>query len=79
MDAKDAPSFIGLVLRMGVFVLLGFPLVGYLWETISELLALEVNRTRLLISIPVAVLLVGLLIWLSRSVRRWLPAENQTL
>ena len=63
---------------MAVFVLLGFPLVGYLWETISELLALEVNGTRLLISIPVAALLAGLLFWMSRSVRRWLPAENQT-
>jgi ABC-type uncharacterized transport system permease subunit len=76
MSAHASPSFAGLVLRMAVFVLLGFPLVGYLWETISELLALEVNGTRLLIAVPVAAALAALLVWLSRSVRRWLPAED---
>lgn len=76
MSAQASPSFVGIILRMAVFVLLGFPLVGYLWETISELLALEVNGTRLLISIPVAAALAALLVWLSRSVQRWLPAED---
>lgn len=76
MSAPASPSFAGLVLRMAVFVLLGFPLVGYLWETLSELLALEVNGTRLLIAIPVAAAFVALLVWLSRSVRRWFPAED---
>lgn len=76
MSAQASPSFVGIILRMAVFVLLGFPLVGYLWETISELLALEVNGTRLLISIPVAAVLAALLVWLSRSVQRWLPAED---
>jgi hypothetical protein len=76
MSAQASPSFVGIILRMAVFVLLGFPLVGYLWETISELLALEVNGTRLLISIPVAAALAALLVWLGRSVRRWLPAAD---
>ena len=76
MSAQASPSFVGIILRMAVFVLLGFPLVGYLWETISELLALEVNGTRLLISIPVAAVLAALLVWLSRSVQRWLPADD---
>jgi ABC-type uncharacterized transport system permease subunit len=76
MSAQASPSFVAIILRMAVFVLLGFPLVGYLWETISELLALEVNGPRLLISIPVAAALAALLVWLSRSVRRWLPAED---
>lgn len=76
MSAQASPSFVGIILRMAVFVLLGFPLVGYLWETISELLALEVNGTRLLISIPVSAALAALLVWLSRSVQRWLPAED---
>lgn len=76
MSAQASPSFVGIILRMAVFVLLGFPLVGYLWETISELLALDVNGTRLLISIPVAAALAALLVGLGRSVRRWLPAED---
>ncbi len=76
MSAHASPSLAGIVLRMAVFVLLGFPLVGYLWETISELLALEVDAARLLISIPVAAVLAGLLVWLGRAVRNWLPAKD---
>lgn len=60
-----------LIGAMAVFVLLGLPLVGYLWETLNELLALEADATRLLISVPVLALLGGLLWMLSKAVGRW--------
>lgn len=68
----DAPSMGKLVLLMGLLVLLGAPLLGYVWETINELLALEVDGTRVLITLPVFVVLVGVLMLVARTVRRWM-------
>lgn len=61
----------GLTGRILLFVLLGFPLLAYLWETLNELLSGSVNGRRLLVSVPVLVLFGALLVWLSRTVRRW--------
>ena len=55
---------------MAAFVVLGAPMVYYLWTTINELLAGHVEGLRLGISAGVLLLFVGLLIILSRSVRR---------
>ena len=70
-NAEPGPSMAKLVIGMAVFVLLGFPLVGYLWDTLNELLALEVNTTRLLLTVPVIALLGALLWMLSKAVNRW--------
>ena len=60
-----------LIAGMALFVVLGIPLVGYLWETLNELLAGHVDGTRLLISLPVLALLGALLAWLGRRVWAW--------
>ncbi len=64
-------SFGKVLALMALYVLLGIPLVAYLWETINELLAFDVNPVRLLIAVPVLLLFLGLLILLNRLVRRW--------
>ncbi len=47
------PSFGKIIGTMILGVLLGIPLVGYLWETVHQVLALHVEPRRLLISVPV--------------------------
>jgi hypothetical protein len=56
---------------IALFVLSGFPLVAYLWETLNQLMGGEVRPARLALSVPVALLLAGVLVALARTVRRW--------
>ena len=56
---------------MTAFVLLGMPLVWYLWTAVNEILTGHVEGGRLLLAIPVLVLFLALLVLLSRAVRRW--------
>jgi hypothetical protein len=56
---------------IALFVLVGFPLVAYLWETLNQLMGGEVRPLRLLLTLPVVLLLTGVLRLLSRAVRRW--------
>lgn len=56
---------------LGLFLLLGIPMVAYLWETVHQILALHVDSTRLLISVPVLAAFV--LLW--RFIARRLGTE----
>ena len=60
-----------LILGIGGFVLAGIPPVAYLWETLNQLMAGEIHPGRLLVSIPAALLLAGVLLVLARTVLRW--------
>lgn len=60
-----------LTIGIALFVLAGFPLVAYLWETLNQLMDGEVRPARLAMSIPVVLLFAALLALLSRAVRRW--------
>lgn len=60
-----------LIGMMALFVLLGFPMVWYLWETLNEVLAGEIHGTRLLVAVPVFLVFLGLLTLVARSVQRW--------
>ena len=59
-----------LIAIMAAFVVVGAPMVFYLWTTINELLAGHFDGTRFLLSLGVLLIFVGLLTILSRSVRR---------
>lgn len=63
------PSFARMFGTMVLGVLAGIPLVGYLWETLHEVLSLHVEPRRLLISLPVLLLLALLLFTVGRSLR----------
>ncbi|MEJ2503247.1 MAG: hypothetical protein P8177_08000 [Gemmatimonadota bacterium] len=52
------------------FVVVGAPLVYYLWTTLNEVLAGHFDGSRLLVTAVVLLIFVGLLTILSRSVRR---------
>ncbi len=67
----EHPPFGKLLVMMGLFVIAGAPFVAYLWETMNELLAMEVSGRRLVISIPMLLGLAVVLSVLARTVRRW--------
>jgi hypothetical protein len=60
-----------LAVGIALFVLAGFPLVAYVWETLNQLMAGAVHPTRLLLSLPLLLLLAGLLLLLARAIGRW--------
>ena len=70
------PSSSRLILSIGLFVLVGFPLVAYLWESMNELCAGHVRPLQLLIAIPVAILLYLLLRFMARSIQSWDRAHS---
>ena len=61
----------GLIAAMLAFVVVGAPMVYYLWTTINEVLAGHFDGGRLGISIIVLLIFLGLLNILTRSIRRW--------
>ncbi len=60
-----------LVLPMALFVIVGTPLLAYVWETLNRLVAGRADVGRLLITLPVAALLAGVLSLLARTISRW--------
>lgn len=60
-------ALIGLIVG---FVVVGAPMVYYLWTTINEVLAGEIDGVRLLYTGIVLLIFLGLLTILSRSIRR---------
>ena len=73
MSTDNPPSRVEVISVMLLFVLLGFPLVGYLWETLNQLMSAEVNTSRLLWSVPVLLLLLVVLTVLGKRIQRWKP------
>jgi hypothetical protein len=60
-----------LTIGIALFVLAGFPLVAYLWETLNQLMGGEVRPARLAMTVPVVLLFAAVLALLSRAVRGW--------
>ena len=59
-----------LIATMVGFVVVGAPLVYYLWTTLNEVLAGRFDGVRILISAGLLLIFLGVLAILSRSVRR---------
>jgi len=72
LESEERPSVLLFMLRMGAFVLLGTPLVAFIWATINQVLELHFDGLRLLLTLPAIVLLVALLAWIGRAAGRWL-------
>lgn len=69
-DTRDQGTF-RLVAGITLFVLLGTPLVGYIWDTLNHLLAGIVEPVRLLLLIPAALLFWLLLRGMRRTIESW--------
>ncbi|MDQ7041779.1 MAG: hypothetical protein Q9M35_12655 [Rhodothermus sp.] len=69
---RTSLSVMRVMLQMGLVVLLGMPVVAYLWETLNQLLSLHVNPMRLLISLPLLVVFIVWLRWVARQAQRWM-------
>ncbi len=66
-----------IVLLMAVVVLVGLPMVAYLWETINRLLALEFDPVRIAVSVPLAAVLVGFLTLVGRRLSTWQAEQEE--
>ena len=54
-----------------LFVILGTPLVAFLWETLNALLTGHFDALQIAISVPVLALFYGLLLILARFIEKW--------
>ena len=68
-----------LVAGIALFVLLGTPLVAYIWETLNELLAGIVDPLQLLGLLPAAGFFYLLLRTMSRVVESWQTGSGTDL
>jgi hypothetical protein len=71
MTARATISSTRLFFSMAIHVLIGIPLVAYLWETLNELLALHPDPIGLLVALPLLIVFAALLSVLARRVRWW--------
>ena len=68
MTRADSPRLRRLIGLIALFVLLGTPLVAYLWETLNVLMSGRVEPGRLGIAVVVLAAFAALLAFLSRSI-----------
>ena len=68
-DTHDSGLGMGRVLAIMIgFLIVGAPMVFYLWTTINELLAGHWDGSRFLVSLVVLAVFAGLLVFLSRVI-----------
>ncbi|MEM8532327.1 MAG: hypothetical protein AAGF95_15895 [Chloroflexota bacterium] len=72
MEHNKQPSFVMIVVQMVLFVIIGTPMVAYLWEIINKVLALSATPTQILFGIPVLILFVGFVAILTSRIRKWI-------
>jgi len=60
-----------LLLLMGVFVVVGAPLVYLLWSVVNDILTGHIVRLHLALAAPALIVFVVVLNLLARSIRRW--------
>ena len=71
MSERGETGLLPLGARMALFVVLGIPLVGFLWHSLNLLLSGAIEGWRLAAMVPVVLLLALLLRALARAVQRW--------
>ena len=69
-------SFGKIISLMALCVLVGVPLVAYLWETINQVLALQFDPLRLAITVPVIAVLWVFLRFVGNRIRT-LPEPHE--
>ncbi len=76
MTQQTSLSLGKLILSIAGFMIVGVPLVGYIWETLNQLLGGIVNPRNDLIALGLLIVLFGVFALLSRTVRGW-ESERQ--
>lgn len=71
MDDRPATSQARLAVAILFIVVIGIPLMAYLWETVNRLLAGVVDPVRLAIAVPVLLAFVLVLGLLRRALLGW--------
>lgn len=69
-------SFGKVFLLMALIVVIGVPMVGYVWETINQLLALQFDVVRVGITVPVVVVLWIFLRFVASRIRTLQPGTE---
>ncbi|MGD2069971.1 MAG: hypothetical protein PVI57_14965 [Gemmatimonadota bacterium] len=64
-------SLLKLLGGMALLVVVGAPMVWYLWEVLTQLLAGTLDARSLLIAVPVLVVFLAFLWFVSRTVQNW--------
>jgi hypothetical protein len=72
------PAERGPVLGIALFVLLGTPLVAYLWATLNHLLSGIVDPLRIVGMVPAAALFWLLLRYMARAVESWQATRDDS-
>lgn len=60
---------------MAFYVIVGVPMVAFLWETLNDLLQLQADSEQLLLAVPVLLIFAGWLFLLARRVRHWTTVD----
>lgn len=69
---KSAPPGVGgLLAGMGVFVIVGFPMVFFIWQFINEILSGRFIPLDAALAAVFLILFIGFLRVLAKRVRRW--------
>lgn len=68
-----------LLLPMTAYVVIGTPLVAYIWETLNLLVAGRAETVRLILTLPAAALLAGVFVLLTRTIARWEGERKENL
>ena len=68
-----------ILLPMTVYVIIGTPLVAYIWETLNLLVAGRAEVLRLVFTLPAAALLAGVFVLLTRTIAGWEGERKENL
>lgn len=71
MATKSSLPDVALFVEMALFVLVGSPMVTFLWWVLGDLLAFNADPLLVVLAIPVLVLFVGWLVLLARRIEQW--------
>jgi hypothetical protein len=70
-ESKEGPGLAGLMIGMGVFVIIGIPMVFYIWRFINVLLSGRFVLGDAVVAAVLLIVFIGFLRVLGRRVRRW--------
>ncbi|NOK62255.1 MAG: hypothetical protein GFH27_549327n85 [Chloroflexi bacterium AL-W] len=72
MEKNKQPSFVAIVAQMVLFVVLGTPMVAYLWEIVNKMLSFSATPTQMLLGLPVLIVFIAFVTILTSRIRKWI-------